>query len=57
LRARAATLPPPGTTLEVLKLLCKDVWLLAFGKQVDHLRTNHRVRGAYSGCGEAALTA
>jgi hypothetical protein len=29
-------------TLDVIKFLCKDVWLLAFGKQVDNLKTNHR---------------
>jgi len=33
-----------GDTLEVIKFLCKDFWLALFKKQVDNLKTNHRVR-------------
>ncbi|OAA57892.1 bet3 family protein [Niveomyces insectorum RCEF 264] len=29
-------------TLDVIKFLCKDLWTLAFRKQVDNLKTNHR---------------
>lgn len=47
-------LPPPtcrysrdkarlGDTLEVIKFLCKDFWQALFKKQVDNLKTNHRV--------------
>ncbi|KAH1181077.1 trafficking protein particle complex subunit 6A [Mauremys mutica] len=28
--------------LDVLKFLCKDLWLTVFKKQVDNLRTNHQ---------------
>nr|XP_010349253.2 trafficking protein particle complex subunit 6A isoform X2 [Saimiri boliviensis boliviensis] len=28
--------------LDVLKFLCKDLWLAAFQKQMDSLRTNHQ---------------
>ena len=31
-------------TLDVIKFLCKDLWTLVFRKQVDNLKTNHRVR-------------
>ena len=30
-------------TLEVIKFICKDFWISVFKKQVDHLKTNHRV--------------
>lgn len=30
------------TTLDAVKHACKEIWALAFGKQVDALRTNHR---------------
>lgn len=29
--------------LDVLKFLCKDLWVAAFRKQMDGLRTNHQV--------------
>jgi hypothetical protein len=29
--------------LDVVKFLCKDLWTLVFRKQVDNLKTNHRV--------------
>ena len=28
----------------MIKFLCKDVWQLVFRKQIDNLKTNHRVR-------------
>lgn len=28
----------------MIKFLCKDVWTLVFRKQIDNLKTNHRVR-------------
>ena len=33
--------------LEVIKFMCKEFWIAAFKKQVDNLRTNHRVRGKW----------
>eukprot|EP00878_Enallax_costatus_P030386 GHUV01033079.1.p1 GENE.GHUV01033079.1~~GHUV01033079.1.p1 ORF type:complete len:167 (+),score=38.98 GHUV01033079.1:238-738(+) len=32
-----------GDTLEVIKFLCKDFWQAVFKKQIDNLKTNHRV--------------
>lgn len=32
-----------GDTLDVIKFVCKDLWTLVFRKQVDNLKTNHRV--------------
>jgi trafficking protein particle complex subunit 6 len=29
--------------LDVIKFLCKDLWLVVFKKQIDNLKTNHRV--------------
>ncbi len=29
--------------LDVIKFLCKDVWTVVFKKQIDNLKTNHRV--------------
>lgn len=34
-------------TLDVIKFLCKDLWMLVFRKQIDNLKTNHRVRCPY----------
>ena len=31
-------------TLDVIKFLCKDMWTLLFKKQIDNLKTNHRVQ-------------
>ena len=31
-------------TLDMIKFLCKDMWTLVFRKQIDNLKTNHRVR-------------
>ena len=30
-------------TLDAIKFLCKDLWTLVFRKQIDNLKTNHRV--------------
>lgn len=30
--------------LDVIKFLCKDIWMVVFKKQIDNLKTNHRVR-------------
>lgn len=46
----ASTTAPPQSTappqqldiLELVKFICKDVWISLFDKQVDNLRTNHR---------------
>ena len=35
--------PRFGDTLDVVKFICKDVWSACWDKQVDNLRTNHRV--------------
>ncbi|RUO96120.1 transport protein particle component-domain-containing protein [Jimgerdemannia flammicorona] len=29
-------------TLDVVKFVCKDLWTIAFKKQIDNLKTNHR---------------
>jgi hypothetical protein len=31
-------------TLDVMKFICKDIWIMVFKKQIDNLKTNHRVR-------------
>lgn len=31
-------------TLDVIKFVCKEFWLSIFKKQIDNLKTNHRVR-------------
>lgn len=36
--------PRLGDTLDVIKFVCKDFWQAVFHKQVDNLKTNHRVR-------------
>lgn len=30
-------------TLDIMKFVCRDVWRLLYLKQMDNLRTNHRV--------------
>lgn len=35
--------PRFNDTLDVIKFICKDLWMLVFRKQVDNLKTNHRV--------------
>ncbi|KAJ3042025.1 Trafficking protein particle complex subunit 33 [Rhizophlyctis rosea] len=32
--------------LDVVKFICKEFWLTIFKKQIDNLKTNHRVRFA-----------
>ena len=32
-------------TLDAIKFLCKDLWTIVFRKQIDNLKTNHRVCG------------
>ncbi|KAI0480361.1 BET3 family protein [Xylariaceae sp. FL0804] len=34
--------PRFGDALDAIKFVCKDLWMLAFKKQVDNLKTNHR---------------
>lgn len=34
-------------TLDAIKFICKDIWTSFWDKQVDNLRTNHRVRLVY----------
>lgn len=29
--------------LDVIKFLCRDIWMVVFKKQIDNLKTNHRV--------------
>lgn len=36
---------PAADALEVVKFVCKDLWIALYDKQIDNLRTNHR--GAY----------
>lgn len=42
-------------TLDVIKFICKDIWAVFWDKQVDNLRTNHRV-GASSLLGTEGST-
>lgn len=37
--------PRFNDNLDVIKFLCKDLWTVLFRKQIDNLKTNHRVRG------------
>ncbi|KAK8927658.1 Trafficking protein particle complex subunit 6B [Metarhizium anisopliae] len=54
--------PRFNDTLDVIKFLCKDLWSLVFGKNIDNLKTNHRflwfpcgiVRGALAALGLSA---
>jgi trafficking protein particle complex subunit 6 len=32
--------------LDVIKFICKDLWSVVFKKQIDNLKTNHRVRNS-----------
>ena len=40
--------PRFSDTLDVIKFLCKDMWTLVFRKQIDNLKTNHRVWVLYT---------
>lgn len=33
-----------GDSLDAIKFVCKELWVSCWDKQVDNLRTNHRVR-------------
>lgn len=35
---------PLASHLDIIKFICKDVFLFVYSKQIDNLRTNHRVR-------------
>lgn len=35
---------PFPTHLDIIKFVCKDIFLHIYSKQIDNLRTNHRVR-------------
>jgi 3-hydroxy-3-methylglutaryl CoA synthase len=43
-RSLSLSRPPLSTTLDAIKFICKDIWASVWDKQVDNLRTNHRVR-------------
>ncbi|PFH56862.1 hypothetical protein XA68_15844 [Ophiocordyceps unilateralis] len=34
--------PRFNDALDIIKFLCKDLWSLVFGKNIDNLKTNHR---------------
>lgn len=34
-------------TLDVIKFICKDLWTIVFRKQIDNLKTNHRVHSTF----------
>lgn len=36
--------PPLPTHLDVIKFVCKDLFLHLYARGIDNLRTNHRVR-------------
>lgn len=35
--------PRLGDTLDIIKFICKDFWQAVLKKQIDNLKTNHRV--------------
>ncbi|KAJ3031399.1 UNVERIFIED_CONTAM: Trafficking protein particle complex subunit 33 [Siphonaria sp. JEL0065] len=35
--------PRFADNLDIVKFICKDFWLAVFNKQIDNLKTNHRV--------------
>lgn len=37
-------------SLDVIKFLCKDLWMIVFKKQIDNLKTNHRASTEDPGC-------
>ena len=45
--------PRFADTLEIIKFICKDFWYEIYGKQIDKLQTNNRVR-ARCACPAAA---
>ncbi|KAF2226698.1 transport protein particle component [Elsinoe ampelina] len=38
----ASDLPRPTTHLDMIKFVCKDLWMRVFRKNIDNLKTNHR---------------
>lgn len=40
--------PRFADTLDTVKFVCKELWVACWDKQVDNLRTNHRVSSARS---------
>jgi len=42
--------PRMNDTLDVIKFVCKDLWTIVFRKQIDNLKTNHRVRLPFRLC-------
>jgi len=47
--------PRFNDTLDAIKFLCKDLWTLLFRKQVDNLKTNHRVGSLSLGRGRGVI--
>jgi trafficking protein particle complex subunit 6 len=43
--------PRSTDQLDVIKFLCKDLWMVVFKKQIDNLKTNHRVSACLRQCG------
>lgn len=41
-RRFSANTPRPNAPLDMIKFICKDLWMLVFRKQIDNLKTNHR---------------
>ena len=41
--------------LDIIKFICKDFWTALYSKQIDNLRTNHRVRAPWR-CGKMGDT-
>ncbi|KAJ2867000.1 hypothetical protein GGH94_001167 [Coemansia aciculifera] len=45
-RRLAERFAPPNRrltdTLDIVKFVCKDIWMLMFNRQIDNLKTNHR---------------
>lgn len=39
--------PRSTDQLDVIKFLCKDLWMVVFKKQIDNLKTNHRVSSIF----------
>jgi hypothetical protein len=50
LRRFARDRPRFTDNLDVIKFLCKDLWTVLFKKQIDNLKTNHRVRQCQCNC-------
>ena len=35
--------PRVSEPLDMIKIICKDFWMFVYNKQMDNLKTNHRV--------------